>query len=76
MVSGKPDLDVVVFGPTGFVGRLVARYLADHAAQGVRVGPAGRSAERLRGVGETGRSGVGLAAAGGRLDRLFTCRAC
>jgi short subunit dehydrogenase-like uncharacterized protein len=41
------ELDVVVFGATGFVGRLVAGYLAGHAPAGVRIGLAGRSAERL-----------------------------
>jgi len=51
-------LDVVVFGATGFVGRLVARYLADHAPRAVRVGLAGRSAERLGDV----RTQLGAAA--------------
>jgi short subunit dehydrogenase-like uncharacterized protein len=46
-VSGDRELDVVVFGATGFVGRLVAGYLADHAPDGVRIGLAGRSAQRL-----------------------------
>ncbi len=46
-VSGNRDLDVVVFGATGFVGRLVAGYLADHAPPGVRIGLAGRSGPRL-----------------------------
>jgi short subunit dehydrogenase-like uncharacterized protein len=41
------ELDVVIFGATGFVGRLVAGYLAGHAPDGVRIGLAGRSAERL-----------------------------
>jgi short subunit dehydrogenase-like uncharacterized protein len=39
--------DVVVFGATGFVGRLVAQYLATHAPDGTRVALAGRSARRL-----------------------------
>jgi short subunit dehydrogenase-like uncharacterized protein len=51
-VGEDRELDVVVLGATGFVGRLVARYLADHAPQGVRVGLAGRSAERLAAVRE------------------------
>jgi short subunit dehydrogenase-like uncharacterized protein len=38
---------IVVFGATGFVGRLVARYLAEHAPVGVAIGLAGRSPERL-----------------------------
>jgi short subunit dehydrogenase-like uncharacterized protein len=46
-VSGDRELDVVVFGATGFAGRLVAGYLADHAPDGVRIGLAGRSAQRL-----------------------------
>jgi len=41
------ELDIVVFGATGFVGRLVAQYLAEHASTGVRIGLAGRSRERL-----------------------------
>ena len=49
---------MVVFGATGFVGRLVARYLADHAPRAVRVGLAGRSAERLGDV----RTQLGAAA--------------
>ena len=42
------DLDVVVFGATGFVGRLLAAHLADHAPDGTRIGLAGRSAEKLK----------------------------
>lgn len=44
------DLDVVVFGATGFVGRLTAAYLARAAPDGVRVGLAGRSRARLEDV--------------------------
>jgi short subunit dehydrogenase-like uncharacterized protein len=58
-VSGDRELDVVVFGATGFVGRLVAGYLAGHAPGGVRVGLAGRSQRRLADV----RAGLGAAAA-------------
>ena len=49
-MSGDRELDVVVFGATGFVGRLVAGYLAGHAPGGVRIGLAGRSARRLADV--------------------------
>jgi short subunit dehydrogenase-like uncharacterized protein len=49
-VSGDRELDVVVFGATGFAGRLVAGYLAGHAPGGVRIGLAGRSAPRLADV--------------------------
>jgi short subunit dehydrogenase-like uncharacterized protein len=57
-MSGDRELDVVVFGATGFAGRLVAAYLAGHARGGVRIGLAGRSERRLAGV----RAGLGDAA--------------
>ena len=57
-MSGDRELDVVVFGATGFVGRLVAGYLADHAPDGVRIGLAGRSVQRLADI----RAGLGAAA--------------
>jgi short subunit dehydrogenase-like uncharacterized protein len=44
------DLDVIVYGATGFTGRLVAAHLADAAPPDVRWAVAGRSAERLRQV--------------------------
>jgi short subunit dehydrogenase-like uncharacterized protein len=44
------ELDVVVHGATGFVGRLVAAYLAEHAPIGVRIGLSGRSIQRLEAV--------------------------
>lgn len=59
-MSGDRELDVVVFGATGFVGRLVAGYLAGHAPGGVRVGLAGRSAQRLAEL----RARLGAAASG------------
>jgi short subunit dehydrogenase-like uncharacterized protein len=46
-VSQERELDVAVFGATGFTGRLVAGYLAEHAPGGVRIGLAGRSEKRL-----------------------------
>ncbi len=49
-MSEDRELDVVVFGATGFAGRLVAGYLAGHALGGVRIGLAGRSAQRLADV--------------------------
>jgi short subunit dehydrogenase-like uncharacterized protein len=57
-VSADRELDVAVFGATGFVGRLVAGYLAGHAPGGVRIGLAGRSERRLADV----RAGLGAAA--------------
>ena len=59
MTTGARELDVVVFGASGFVGRLVAEYLAHHAPDGVRIGLAGRSQERLTAV----RAGLGPKAA-------------
>lgn len=52
-------LDVVVYGATGFVGRLVAEYLARSAPGGTRIGLAGRSIDRLERV----RAELGPAAA-------------
>jgi short subunit dehydrogenase-like uncharacterized protein len=57
-MSGDRELDVVVFGATGFVGRLVAGYLARRALRGVRIGLAGRSLRRLADI----RAGLGAAA--------------
>ena len=51
---------MVVFGATGFVGRLVAAYLAGHAPEGVRIGLAGRSEQRLAEV--RGRLGAAASA--------------
>src|SRR4051812_36887962 len=42
--------DVVVYGATGFVGRLTAEYLAAHAPADVRVALGGRSRDRLERV--------------------------
>jgi short subunit dehydrogenase-like uncharacterized protein len=41
------DLDVVVYGATGFVGVLIAEHLAAHAPAGTRIALAGRSAAKL-----------------------------
>ncbi len=54
------DLDVVVFGATGFVGRLTAAYLDRSAPADVRIGLAGRSPDRLARVRRT----LGARAAG------------
>ena len=40
-MTAERDLDVVVYGATGFVGRLTARYLAEHAPEGARIGARG-----------------------------------
>ena len=41
------ELDVVVHGATGFVGKLTAAYLAEHASPDTRIGLSGRSREKL-----------------------------
>ena len=45
--------DIVVYGATGFVGRLLAVYLAEHAPVGTRIALAGRSMARLEQVRAT-----------------------
>ena len=44
------DLDIVVFGATGFVGRLTAQHLARHAPPGTTIALGGRSLPRLEAV--------------------------
>lgn len=46
------EFDIVVYGATGFVGKLTAEYLA-RAGGGARIALAGRSTERLRAVRDT-----------------------
>ncbi|WP_240969420.1 saccharopine dehydrogenase NADP-binding domain-containing protein [Streptomyces sp. HNM0575] len=54
------DIDIAVYGATGFVGTLVARHLARSAPEGTRVALAGRSEEKLSAV----RATLGERAAG------------
>ena len=44
------ELDLVLFGATGFTGRLTALYLARHAPPELRWGIAGRSASKLAAI--------------------------
>ncbi|KAF0968585.1 MULTISPECIES: saccharopine dehydrogenase family protein [Gordonia] len=46
------EFDVVVYGATGFVGEITARYLADHAPIGTKVALAGRNESKLAKVRE------------------------
>ena len=46
-MTAERDLDVVLYGATGFVGRLTARYLAEHAPEGTRIALAGRTESKL-----------------------------
>ncbi len=50
MAASARDSDLVVFGATGFVGRLLAAYLAEHAPARARIALAGRSRARLQEV--------------------------
>ncbi len=51
-MSTSREYDIVVYGATGFVGKLTAEYLA-HSGCNARIALAGRSADRLRAVRET-----------------------
>jgi short subunit dehydrogenase-like uncharacterized protein len=59
MTATPREFDIVLYGATGFVGKLTAEYLA-RAGAGARIALAGRSADRLLAVrdtlGESGRS--------------------
>ncbi|MGO8851553.1 saccharopine dehydrogenase family protein [Mycobacterium sp.] len=59
MTATPREFDIVLYGATGFVGKLTAQYLAK-AAGDARIALAGRSTERLRGIrdglGESARS--------------------
>ncbi|GBE65067.1 putative trans-acting enoyl reductase [Mycobacterium sp. MFM001] len=52
MTGTQREFDIVVYGATGFVGRLTAEYLAS-AGGDARIALAGRSTERLAKVRET-----------------------
>ena len=47
------DVDVALLGASGFVGRLVAEYLAAHAPAGLRMALAGRDESRLTATRQT-----------------------
>ncbi|WP_404393325.1 saccharopine dehydrogenase family protein [Humibacillus xanthopallidus] len=55
MPDRERDLDIVLFGATGFVGVLTAAHLAEHAPDGARIALAGRSRAKL----ETARAEIG-----------------
>ncbi|TFV66971.1 UNVERIFIED_ORG: enoyl-ACP reductase [Bacillus sp. AZ43] len=46
-MADRRTFDLAVFGATGFVGRLLAAYLAESAPDGTRIALAGRSRTRL-----------------------------
>jgi short subunit dehydrogenase-like uncharacterized protein len=49
-MAADPDLDLVLFGATGFTGALTAAYLAAHAPTGLRWALAGRNPDKLAAV--------------------------
>lgn len=52
MNSARRDFDLIVFGATGYTGRLVAEAIHEHHPSGVRWAIAGRDATRLRAIAE------------------------
>jgi short subunit dehydrogenase-like uncharacterized protein len=46
-IGAMRDHDIVVYGASGFVGVLTAKYLAEHAPAGTRIALAGRSERKL-----------------------------
>ena len=52
MTATPREFDIVLYGATGFVGKLTADYLA-HAGAGARIALAGRSPDRLFAVRDT-----------------------
>jgi short subunit dehydrogenase-like uncharacterized protein len=55
------ELDVVLFGATGFTGGLTASYLADHGPDDLRWGLAGRNLAKLEQVRDAlGEAGAGV----------------
>ncbi|MGD1110505.1 MAG: enoyl-ACP reductase, partial [Mycobacterium sp.] len=52
MSSAEREFDIVVYGVTGYSGKLTAQYLARVASE-ARIALAGRSRERLLAVRET-----------------------
>lgn len=55
--------DITLFGATGFVGRLIAHYLARRAPTSVRLRLAGRDRDKLERLGRELRREVGIAVA-------------
>jgi len=51
-MAATRELDIVLYGATGFVGKLTAEYLAREAPDDVRIGLAGRTQEKLERVRE------------------------
>lgn len=73
MTATPREFDIILYGATGFVGKLTAEYLA-RAGGPARIALAGRSTERLHAVrntlGESAQSWPVVAADAGRLSTL------
>jgi short subunit dehydrogenase-like uncharacterized protein len=50
LMSSQKTFDIIVYGASGFTGRLVAEYLAKQAGHGLRWAMAGRNEEKLSAV--------------------------
>lgn len=50
MTDTTREFDIVLYGATGFVGRLVAKHLAEHAPNDIRIALAGRTASKVEKV--------------------------
>ena len=57
-MRARRDLDIVLYGATGFVGRYVARALAAYG--GVHIALAGRSTDRMTALRDSLGPGWGL----------------
>lgn len=69
--SPARELDIVVYGATGFVGVLTAEHLAAHAPEGTRIALAGRSAAKLEALrARLGRDWPVIVADAGDADAL------
>lgn len=51
-MAADREFDIVLFGASGFVGRLTAGYLAEYAPEGTRIALAGRSRAKMAEVGD------------------------
>jgi len=58
VTAAQRDLDIVLFGATGFTGRLTAEYLAAHAPAGTAWALAGRNRAKLEALREALGGGV------------------
>lgn len=57
------SFDLIAYGATGFTGRQVSRYLAEHAPPGLRWAIAGRNRAKLETLAQTLPEGVGVVVA-------------